>query len=166
MSKTAAEDLKTIATTLTRMKILKTMSKTITYHNSPLKKLIFPIDRFRKVTSADSQRIQAGDLHKELTKKRENWHMKISSWSSSKVTWLPVLGNSDDHGDLQKTEETRHLSLHLYFLNVFHFILHFCTTDHTPSSAAAHSLTKLCLQTVPDDGSSNYEQIYCFTSTE
>ena len=52
------------------------------------------------------------------------------------------------------------------FSMFFIFILHFCTTDHTPSSAAAHSLTKLCLETIPDDGSSNYEQIYCFTSAE
>ena len=42
----------------------------------------------------------------------------------------------------------------------------FCTTDHTPSSAAAHSLTKLCLETIPDHGSSYFEQIYCVTPKE
>ena len=76
MSKTAAEDLKIIATMLTRMKILKTMSKTITCHNSPWKSWFFRLTdsiKWHRQTAKESKR----EMDKELTKKRQNWHMKI-----------------------------------------------------------------------------------------
>ena len=76
VSKTAAEDLKIIATTLTRMKILKTMSKTITCHNSPWKSWFFRLTdsiKWHRQTAKESKR----EMDKELTKKRQNWHMKI-----------------------------------------------------------------------------------------
>ena len=84
MRRITTDDLRTIATMLTMMKILKTMHMTSTSHNLPWNSW--------KEENLQTAKESKPKISKELTKKRQKWHMKSSTWSCSKTPWLPAHG--------------------------------------------------------------------------